>query len=92
MACSQFAVGFQDEADELGYALETWSDAAQYWAAEERKERSPVTGGFATFRLRPVSGETRMPKECVILVGGGNTELRSWNACGQWVNIIRTLS
>ena len=92
MACSQFAIGFLDEADELGHALETWSDAAQYWATEERKERSLLTGGFATLRLRLVSGETRMPKECVILAGGGNAELRSWNAFGQWVNIIHTLS
>ena len=33
--------------------------------------------------------ETFIPLECVILVGGGNAELRSWKAFGQWVNAIR---
>ena len=35
-ACSQYAnaVGILEESDELGHALETWSDAtAQYWAS-----------------------------------------------------------
>ena len=67
----------------LGYALETWSDAAaQYWATAERQGRSLLTGGLATFHLRPVLGETRMPMACVILAGGSNTELRSWKAFG----------
>ena len=38
-AISQYAraVGFQEEADELGHALETWSDtAAQYWTSVGR--------------------------------------------------------
>ena len=87
------AVGFLDEADERGHALETWSDAAaQYWANVERQRRSLLTGGFATFHLRPVLGETRMPMDCVILAGGGNAELRSWKAFGQWVKIIRKAS
>ena len=90
MACSHYAdaVGFLDEADEGGHALETWSDAAaQYWANVERQGRSHLTGCFATFHLRAVLGETRMPMDCVILAGGGNAELRSWKAFGQWVKL-----
>ena len=30
-----------------------------------------------------------MPLGCVILEGGGNAELRTWKAFGQWVNTIR---
>ena len=87
------AVGFVDEADELGHAMWTWSDAgAQYGATEERKGRSPLSGGFATFRLRPALGQTRMPMDCVIVAGGGNAELRSWKGFGQWVNIKRKAS
>ena len=92
MVCSQYAsaVGFLEEADELGDALETWSDtAAQYWVSVGRKCQIPLTGNFSTFRMKLVSGETDMPLDCVILEGGGNAELRSWKAFGQWVNIIR---
>ena len=70
MACSQCAnaVGFLEEADELGHAFETWSDtAAQYWARVGRQGRNLLTGGFATFRLKPVFGETCMPMDCVFL-------------------------
>ena len=78
------AVGFLDEADEWGRALKTWSDAAaQYWANVERQRRSLLTGGLATFHLRPVLGESRMLMDCVILAGGSNAELRSWKAFGQ---------
>ena len=44
MACSQCAnaVGFLEEANELGHALETWSDtAARYWAGVGRQGRVP---------------------------------------------------
>ena len=54
MACSHYAneVGFLDEADELGHALETWSDtAAQHWASVERQGRFLLTGGFANFLI-----------------------------------------
>ena len=64
MACAQCAnaVGFLEEADELGQALETLSDtAAQYWASVGRQGQIHLKGGFATFRLKPVLGETRMP-------------------------------
>ena len=30
-----------------------------------------------------------MPLGCVILEGGGNAELRTWKAFGQWINTIR---
>ena len=95
MACSQCAnaVGALEEADELGQALETWSDtAAQYWAGVGRQGRIPLTGGVATFRLKPVLGTTRMPMNCVILASGENAELRSWKAFGQWATIIRRAS
>ena len=48
------------------------------------------SGKFATFRMKPVLGETFMPLGCVILEGGGNAELRVWEAFGQWV--IRSAS
>ena len=92
MACSQYAsaVGFLEEADRLGHALGTWSDtAAQYWVSVGRKGQFLLTGKFATFRMKPVFGETYMPLDCVILKGGGNAELRSWKAFAQWVNTIR---
>ena len=60
MACSQCA-------NAVG-VLETWSDtAAQCWAGVGRQGRIPLTGGVATFRLKPVLGTTRMPMNCVIL-------------------------
>ena len=84
---------FLEEVDELGHALETWSDtAAQYCVSVGRKSQILLTGHFATFRLELVSGETYMPLDCVILEGGGNAELSSWKAFGQWVNIIRRVS
>ena len=92
-ACSQYAraCGFLEEADELGHALETWSDATtQYWVKVGRMCQIPLSGKCATFRMKPVLGETFMPLGCVILEGGGNTELRVWKAFGQWVNTIRT--
>ena len=91
-ACSQYAnaVGTLEESDELGHALETWSDAtAQYWASSGRVGQLTLSGKFAKFRMRPVLGETFMPLGCVILEGGGNAELRAWKAFGQWINIIR---
>ena len=54
-ACSQYATacGFLEEADELGHALETWSDATtQYWV-----KVVPLSGKFATFRMKPVLGD-----------------------------------
>ena len=92
VACSQCAnaVGTLEEFDELGLALETWSDAtAQYWASSERVGQPTLSGKFAKFRVRPVLGETFMPLGCVILEGGGNAELRAWKAFGQWINTIR---
>ena len=91
-ACSQYAnaVGFLEESDESGHALETWSDAtAQYWASSGRVGQLTPSGKFAKFRMRPVLGETFMPLGCVILEGGVNAELRAWKAFGQWVNTIR---
>ena len=91
-ACSQYAhaCGFLEETDELGHALETWSDATnQYWVKVGRMCKTPSSGQFATFRMKPVLGETFMPLGCVILEGGGNAELRAWKAFGQWVNTIR---
>ena len=91
-ACSQYAsaVGFQEETDELGHALETWSDTtAQYWVSFGRKSQIPLSGQFATFRMNLVLGETFMPFGCVFLEGGGDAELRSWKAFGQSVNTIR---
>ena len=70
VACSRCvnAVEFLEEAGELGHALETWSDtAAEYWAGVGRQGRIPLTGGFATFRLKLVFGATCMPMDCVIL-------------------------
>ena len=91
-SCSQdaSAVGTMEESDELGHALETWSDAtAQYWASSGRVVQPTLSGKFAKFRMRPVLGETFMPLGCVILEGGGNAELRAWKAFGQWINTIR---
>ena len=91
-ACSQYAnaVGTLEESNELGHALETWSDAtAQYWASSGRVGQLTLSGKFAKFRMKPVLGETFMPLGCVILEGGGNAELRAWKAFGQWINIIR---
>ena len=90
-ACSQYAnaVGTLEESNELGHALETWSDAtAQYWASSGRVGQLTLSGKFAKFRMKPVLGETFMPL-CVILEGGGNAELRAWKAFGLWINIIR---
>ena len=90
--CSQYAnaVGTLEESDELGHALETWSDAtAQYWASSGRVGQLTLSGKFAKFRMKPVLGETFMPLGCVILEGGGNAELRAWKAFGQWINTIR---
>ena len=53
-ACSHYAhaCGFLEEADELGHALETWSDAMnQYWVQVGRMCKTPSSGKFATFRL-----------------------------------------
>ena len=94
-ACSQYASadGFQEGTDELGHASETWSDTSvQYWMSVGRKSQIPLSGKFATFRLKPVFGETFMPLGCVILEGGGNADLRSWKAFGQWVNAVRRAS
>ena len=94
-ACSQYAnaVGTLEESDELGHALETWSDAtAQYWASSGRVGQLTLSGKFAKFRIRPVLGETFMPLGCVILEGGGNAELRAWKPFGQWINTIRKAS
>ena len=80
-ACSQYAnaVVTLEESDELGHALETWSDAtAQYWASSGRVGQPTLSGKFAKCRMRPVLGETFMPLGCVILEGGGNAELRAW--------------
>ena len=91
-ACSQYAnaVGTLEESNELGHALETWSDAtAQYWACSGRVGQLTLSDKFAKFRLKPVLGETFMPLGCVILEGGGNAELRAWKAFGQWIKIIR---
>ena len=38
----------------------------------------PLSRKFAIFRMKPVLGETFMPLGCVILEGGGNSELRAW--------------
>ena len=92
VACSQYAsaVGTFEESNELGHALETWSDAtAQYWASSGRVRQTTLSGKFAKFRMKPVLGETFMPLGCVILEGGGNAELRAWKAFSQWINIIR---
>ena len=79
-----------EESDELGHALETWSDAtAQYWASSGREGQPTLSRKFAKFRMKPVLGETFMPLGCVILEGGGNAELRAWKAFGQWINTIR---
>ena len=61
----------------------------QYWVKVGRMCQIPVSGKFATFHMKPVSGETFMPLECVILEGGGNAELGAWKAFDQWVNTIR---
>ena len=95
MACSQCAnaVGFSDEADELGHAWETWSNtAAQCWATAGRQRRLHLAGWCCDFSSEACLGETRMPMDCVILEGGGNAELRAWKASGQWVNSMRCVS
>ena len=72
---------------------ETWSDATiQYWVKVGRMSQIPLSGKFATFRMKPVLRETFMPLGCVILEGGGNAELKAWKAFGQWVNTIRKAS
>ena len=79
-----------EESNELGHALETWSDAtAQYWASAGRVGQLTLSGKFAKFLMKTVLGETFMPLGCVILEGGGNAELRAWKAFGQWINTIR---
>ena len=86
VACSQHAsaCGCLEEADELGHASETWSDATtQYWVKVGRKSQILVSGKFATFRTKLVLGETFMPLGCVILEGGGNADLRAWKAFGR---------
>ena len=61
------AVGTLEESNELGHALETWSDAtAQYWASSGRVGQLTLSGKFAKFRMKPVLGETFMPLGCVI--------------------------
>ena len=84
MGCgSQYAnaVGTSEESDELGHALETWSDAtAQYWGLFRKSGQLTLSGKFAKFRVKPVLGETFMPLGCVILEGGGNAELRAWKS------------
>ena len=57
-----------------------------------RKSQTPLSGKFASFRVKPVFGEICIPLECVILEGGGNAELRSWRPFGQLVNTIRRVS
>ena len=52
----------------------------------------PLSGKFAAFCVKPVSGERAMPLGCVFLEGGGNAELRAWKAFGHWVNTIRKAS
>ena len=79
MACSQYAsaVGFLEDADELGHSLGTWSDTAGsvLGSSVERKGQSLLTGRFATFRLNLVF--KRNPHAyCVILAGGENAEMR----------------
>ena len=59
-ARSQYAhaCGFLEEADELGHAVETWSDATnQNWVKVGRMCKTPSSGQFATFRMKPVLGE-----------------------------------
>ena len=59
-ACSQFAhaCGFGEEADELGHALGTWSDATtQHLVRVGRKSQIPLSGEFATFRVKPLCQE-----------------------------------
>ena len=69
-AKTRCAVGFQEEADELGHALETWSDTtAQYWVGVGRKSQIPLSVKFATFRMKPVVGENFMLLGCVIFEG-----------------------
>ena len=64
---TQVHLGFLEEVDDLGHALETWSDtAAQYWVRVGRKSQTPLAGKFATFRMKLVLGETNMPLDCVI--------------------------
>ena len=70
--CVASACDFLEEADELGHALETWSDATtQYWVKVGRISKIPLSGKFAIFRMKPVLGETFMPLGCVSLEGGG---------------------
>ena len=73
--------------------METWSDTDdRYWGSAVRKGQILLTGNFGTFRLMPVSGETCMPSDCVMMEGLGNAELRSWKAFGQWVIIMNRVS
>ena len=58
----------------------------------DEKSQIPLSGKFATFRMKPVLGETFMPLGCVIREGGGNADLRAWKAFGHWVNTIRRAS
>ena len=69
--------------DEVGHALETWSNATtRYWVKVGRMSQIPLCGKFATFRMKPVLGETFMRLGCIILEGGGSAELRAWKAFG----------
>ena len=52
-ACSQYAnaVAILEESDELGHALETWSDAtAQYWASSGRVGQLTAQYSFTVHR------------------------------------------
>ena len=64
-ACSQYAsaAGFQEATDELGHALETWSDTSvKYWMSVGRKSQVPLSGKFATFREESSSMVLSLPK------------------------------
>ena len=88
----QARVVFLKEADELGHALETRSDATTpHWVKVGRMTQIPLSGKFATFRMKPVLGETFMPLRCVILEGGGNAELRAWRASLCFLSLKVTL-
>ena len=63
-AWSQYAsvCGFLEEADELGHALEIWSDATtQYCAIVGRMSQIHSSCMFAIIRLKLALGETFMP-------------------------------
>ena len=59
-ACSQYAhaCGFLEEADEVGHALQTWSDATnQYWVQVGRMCKTPRLASLLHFRMKLVLGE-----------------------------------